>query len=109
MPKQERGTLWALVWRCNDNLVLYLDSGNEPPNLELDANLFGGGDWEDANVYHEDEPPMPPQGCGLWRMELKWRTLTDEEREEMGSELSCLYDGPPIWMRVYKHATRKKP
>jgi hypothetical protein len=96
----DKGTLRALVFDGPSGRV-YLGHDGAPVELELEAIVSVGGEWEEAQVYHEDGPPDPP-GRGLWLMELDWHRVTEQERRERldGEELCCIYDGRPRWTRI---------
>ncbi len=96
VEQQETGTLVAHVLR-DSGAAIYLDHDGAPEELELDSNVSPGGDWEEANVYFEDGPPMPPKEDGYYRLILPWRRVTSNERLESGDDLCCRYTAKPIW------------
>lgn len=101
-----RGVLVCHVYRKGP-WCAYLSHAGAHEALELDAIVSCGGDWEEANVIHEDGPPMPPRENGLWEMRMPWRpakhvpadrppTEGDEDLYD-DDELCCIYTAKPTW------------
>jgi hypothetical protein len=113
MSDESTGVLVVHVYRAGKNYCVYLDQRGAHPNLELAANMSPGGDWCEAMIYHEQEPPYPPDAVGLYELTMPWRepiVPTDEEKadpdyessddESHDGEICCLFE-PPSWRLVF--------
>lgn len=96
--------LVAHVYR-NGPRCVYLDSEGGHPLLEVEAVVSPGGDWDEAQVLHEEVPPQPPNEDGLWEMRWPWREANhrpddaspDDETEYDDEEYCCFYIDKPQW------------
>ena len=118
--KVTQGVLTALVYRTRRGIV-YLSHEGAHDALELCESVCEGGDWEEAAIYTDDDPPMPPDEVGLWQLRLPWRDAvppTAEEKadedyddgddETEGGEIACLYSLPE-WTKLTPSPSVGKP
>jgi hypothetical protein len=124
---ESTGTFVAYVYRTGRSRVVYLDHSGDHRMLNVAENMCAGSEWDEALVYHEQEPPMPPKETGLYRLELPWRDAvapTAEEKadpdydsgddETQDGEICCVFTESPKWTMVFdpsacRGATTEEP
>lgn len=117
------GVLVCHAYRVRGD-VIYLDHSGAHPRMEPDCDVNPGGDWVEFQMIHEDNPPTPPQGDGLWRMEAPWQNANHRPKGHTCStmeadgwcdcdfddeEICCRYTESPSWTLLVPAPSRIAP